>query len=178
MIVSGLLFPGSLPGQAFSEARVRGDVLLSDAAVEEIVGVMRRPKFDRYVLAEERDRFVAKLIREARHAHPSETVHACRDPKDDKWLELATAGNAAQIITGDGDLLTLGSFGNIPIVTPAKFVQSLADWEAGAMKKNRHSGSDFDDFLEKDGLLADAEAVAVKRVVAFQIAQMLKKQRI
>ena len=46
------------------------------------------------------------------------------------------------------------------------------------MKKNRHSGSDFDDFLEKDGLLADAEAVAVKRVVAFQIAQMLKKQRI
>mgnify|MGYP001356984760 CR=1 FL=1 len=46
------------------------------------------------------------------------------------------------------------------------------------MKKNRHLGSDFDDFLEKDGLLADAEAVAIKRVVAFQIAQMMKKQRI
>jgi antitoxin HicB len=46
------------------------------------------------------------------------------------------------------------------------------------MKKNRHLGSDFDDFLEKEGLLADAEAVAIKRVVAFQIAQMMKKQRI
>ena len=127
VIVSGLLFPGSLPGQAFSEARVRGDVLLSDDTVEEIVGVLRRPKFDRYVLPEERDRFVAKLIREARHVHPSETVHACRDPNDDKWLELATAGSATQIITGDGDLLALGSFRDIPIVTPAEFVRSLAD---------------------------------------------------
>lgn len=46
------------------------------------------------------------------------------------------------------------------------------------MKKNRHLGSHFDDFLNKDGLLADAEAVAIKRVVAFQVAQMMKKQRL
>lgn len=42
----------------------------------------------------------------------------------------------------------------------------------------RHIGSNFDDFLSKEGLLADAEAVAIKRVVAFQIAQMMRKQRI
>ena len=46
------------------------------------------------------------------------------------------------------------------------------------MKKNRHLGSDFDDFLKADGLLADAEAVAIKRVVALQLARMMKKQRI
>jgi DNA-binding Xre family transcriptional regulator len=46
------------------------------------------------------------------------------------------------------------------------------------MKKNRHLGSNFDDFLSKQGLLADAEAVAIKRVVAFQVAQMMKKQRV
>ena len=46
------------------------------------------------------------------------------------------------------------------------------------MKTNRHMGSSFDDFLSKEGLLADAEAVAIKRVVAFQVAQMMKKQRI
>jgi DNA-binding Xre family transcriptional regulator len=44
--------------------------------------------------------------------------------------------------------------------------------------KNRHIGSDFDDFLREVGLLADAEAVAIKRVVALQIAQMMKKQRL
>jgi DNA-binding Xre family transcriptional regulator len=46
------------------------------------------------------------------------------------------------------------------------------------MNKNRHIGSDFDDFLAEQGLLADAEAVAIKRVVAFQIVQMMKKQQL
>ena len=41
--------------------------------------------------------------------------------------------------------------------------------------KTEHLGSDFDDFLEKEGLLAEAEAVAVKRVVAYQIAQLMKE---
>ena len=46
------------------------------------------------------------------------------------------------------------------------------------LKMYRHLGSNFDDFLSNEGLLADAEAVAIKRVVAFQIAQMMRKQRI
>ena len=46
------------------------------------------------------------------------------------------------------------------------------------MNNNRHRGNNFDDFLSQEGLLADAEAVAIKRVVAFQVAQMMKKQRI
>jgi hypothetical protein len=46
------------------------------------------------------------------------------------------------------------------------------------MKTNRYIGSDFDDFLSEEGLLHDVEAVAIKRVLAFQIAQMMKKQRI
>ena len=39
----------------------------------------------------------------------------------------------------------------------------------------KHIGSDFDDFLEQEGLLEDAEAVATKRVIAFQIAQEMKR---
>ncbi len=39
----------------------------------------------------------------------------------------------------------------------------------------KHIGSDFDEFLEDEGLLEDAEAVAAKRVIAFQIAQEMKK---
>ena len=46
------------------------------------------------------------------------------------------------------------------------------------MKKNRQIGSDFDDFLSEEGLLADAEAVAIKRVIAFQLAAMMKKNRL
>lgn len=45
-------------------------------------------------------------------------------------------------------------------------------------KRNPHLGSDFDDFLAQEGMLADVESVAIKRVIAFQIAQMIEQQNI
>jgi len=42
--------------------------------------------------------------------------------------------------------------------------------------KNEHIGSNFDDFLVEEGLLAEAEKVAVKRVIAYQVEQMMKEQ--
>ena len=44
--------------------------------------------------------------------------------------------------------------------------------------KTEHLGSDFDDFLEEEGLLAEAEAVAVKRVVAYQIAELMEETQL
>lgn len=99
VIVSALLFSDSQPGRSFSEARKRGDILLSSEVVKEITEVLRRPKFDRFVLPGKRDRFLAALIREAKHVVPSEIISACRDPKDNKWLELAVAGNSSTLIT-------------------------------------------------------------------------------
>ena len=46
------------------------------------------------------------------------------------------------------------------------------------MKKNRHIGSSFDDFLQEEGLLAEAEAVAVKRVLAHQIEEEMAARQI
>lgn len=40
----------------------------------------------------------------------------------------------------------------------------------------KHIGSGFDDFLREEGLLAQVEAVAIKRVLAYQIAQAMKEQ--
>ena len=56
----------------------------------------------------------------------TERITACRDPTDDKFLELAVSGHADLIVSGDGDLLSLNSFRGIPIVTPAIFVQRAA----------------------------------------------------
>ena len=44
------------------------------------------------------------------------------------------------------------------------------------MKK--HIGSKFDDFLEAEGLLAEAEATAIKRVIAFQITRMIETENL
>lgn len=41
-----------------------------------------------------------------------------------------------------------------------------------------HLGSSLDDFLEEEGLLAEAEAVAIKRVLAFQLTQLMSEQRL
>lgn len=42
----------------------------------------------------------------------------------------------------------------------------------------KHLGSDFDDFLQEEGLLEEAEAVAAKRVLAYQISQAMKEQHL
>jgi uncharacterized protein YaaW (UPF0174 family) len=44
--------------------------------------------------------------------------------------------------------------------------------------KNKHIGSDFADFLREEGMLEETTAVALKRVLAFQIEQEMKRHRI
>lgn len=49
----------------------------------------------------------------------------CRDPKDDFILECAVTGNADVIVTGDKDLLSLGSYGSIRILTARQYLDSV-----------------------------------------------------
>ncbi len=56
---------------------------------------------------------------------PPLTTPVCRDPDDDKLLALARAAKADIIISGDQDLLTLGSFHDIRILNPAEVLVSL-----------------------------------------------------
>ena len=44
--------------------------------------------------------------------------------------------------------------------------------------ENKHIGSDFDDFLAEEGLLEQTETVAVKRVIAYQVEQLMKQQNL
>ncbi len=44
--------------------------------------------------------------------------------------------------------------------------------------KNKHIGSNFDEFLEEEGILAETEAIAVKRVITLQIKQMMKQKHL
>ena len=69
---------------------------------------------------------LAILLAKAELIVITERIVACRDPHDDKFLELAVNGRADLIVSGDGDLLALHPFRGIPIVTPAVFVQRAA----------------------------------------------------
>ena len=66
---------------------------------------------------EERERFLRSLLRDAELIEIKQKIQACRDPKDDKFLELA--------VSGDEDVLSLDPFRGIPILTPEKFLDAL-----------------------------------------------------
>jgi len=124
-LISRLLLPRSVPAQAIDKALACGDLLVSDATLQELAEVIARPKFDKYLSDQERREFFKVLSRVAIRVEILRLVAACRDPKDDKFLELAVNGRADALITGDADLLALHPFLGIPIVSPKAFV----DWE-------------------------------------------------
>jgi putative PIN family toxin of toxin-antitoxin system len=123
-IVSSILFPASIPRRATEFAVDSGSVLYSGEIMIEFNEVLSRPQFDRYVSVVERVRYLKKLASVGELIEITHTVRACRDPKDDKFLELALSGNATVIITGDTDLLALHPFSGIPILTPKGFLES------------------------------------------------------
>jgi putative PIN family toxin of toxin-antitoxin system len=122
-LVSRLLVPRGTAGQAVDHALARGILLVSEATMEELVEVLSRPKFDRYVAHDERRRFIAMLGGISRLVPITRRVEACRDPRDDKFLDVALAGEARAIVTGDRDLRVLHPFHGVAILSPAEFVE-------------------------------------------------------
>ena len=127
VIISALLFNNSVPGKAFTRSLDNGTILISQALIEELNHVLSRDKFNRYVTHEERENFLEALIREAELIEIGETVAACRDPKDNRILELAANGNASLVVTGDDDLLVLNPFRGIQIITPSELLKLLEE---------------------------------------------------
>jgi uncharacterized protein len=126
VLVSAAIFPASVPGQALRQALRRGRLVLSQATTEELAEVLSRPKFDRYIRPHTRRRFLAAVVRRADIIEISQLFTPCRDPKDNKFLDVAVSGQASFLVTGDSDLLALNPFQSIPILTPANFVAALA----------------------------------------------------
>lgn len=113
---------GSRPRRAFDLAREHGQLLVSEATLEELDDVLRRPKLAGYVSEEQRLEFLAAYIRDAEDVIVTTRLRECRDSRDDKFLELAIEGRATHIISGDQDLLMLNPFRGVVIVTPVDFL--------------------------------------------------------
>lgn len=125
VLVSAVLLPHSVPRRVFDHVILKARLLLSVAVIAELSDVLSRPKFDRYLSADDRLEFLAKTIRDAENIDVDLTLTDCRDPKDNKFLELAVSGSATHLVTGDADLLALNPFRGIAIVTPSDFVRLL-----------------------------------------------------
>jgi uncharacterized protein len=123
IIVSSLLFANGNPSRALQHALKTGEILLSLAVLAELSDVLGRKKFDRFLTSEERDEFLETFVERAILVPVTEQVQVCRDPKDDKILDLALNGQAEYIITGDKDLLVLNPFRDVKIITAEEFLR-------------------------------------------------------
>ena len=121
-LISHLLLPNSLPAQAVRKGLHQGQLIASDATLGELAEVIARPKFDPYLSIDDRQQFFRLFGRVVELVPIIRTVRACRDAKDDQFLELAINGRATTIITGDQDLLALHPWQSIQIITPANYV--------------------------------------------------------
>ena len=124
-VISAALIKRSVSRRAFDLALDEGDLLVSVETIDEIDRVLRRADFAKYVTEDERMEFLAVFLREARLVEVTEHIGECRDPQDNKFLELAVSGEAVCIVSGDKDLLVLHPFRGIPVVTPRDSVDAV-----------------------------------------------------
>jgi putative PIN family toxin of toxin-antitoxin system len=126
--LSALVFAAGRLGvlrQAWYEARCRP--LLSRATAAELMRALAYPNFRLSV--EERQELLADYLPYCTTVHmparPPRTP-PCRDPFDVPFLQLAVAGKADYLVTGDLDLLSLAGDFSRPIITAEEFLNVLA----------------------------------------------------
>ena len=123
IVLSAALFKQSIPRQALDKAFQEGQVVMSAAAIAELRDLFgRSKKFDKYLSLAARTNFLNDLLASVKVIEIIEIINVCRDPKDNKFLELAINGKANYIVTGDQDLLVLNPFQTIQILTPQVFL--------------------------------------------------------
>jgi putative PIN family toxin of toxin-antitoxin system len=124
VFISALVFGGK-PAAVFELIHALGIEIVTSAELEsELVETLTR-KFgwSRARVHDARD----MLLRDAYCADPSPLGRVVRDSGDDHILAAAVAAGADFIVTGDNDLLSLGTFQGIRIIRPSAFIQLLMD---------------------------------------------------
>jgi putative PIN family toxin of toxin-antitoxin system len=130
VLISAAIRPSGAPGQIVMLllARAAFDLVLSPAIVREVDAALQSTQIKRY-LHDPKDALLwladivalADLVEDTGRAKG-----VCRDPADDAVLGAALEGRASAIVTGDDDLLSIGEFEGVAIVTPRAFLDSIS----------------------------------------------------
>jgi len=128
-LVSAALRTGSIPHQAFLKALCSCRLCASPETLAELVEVLDREKFDRYLSLDARKEFVGLILENVRvfavqKARVDALQSSCRDPKDIKFLALALVAEADALISSDQDLLVLHPWREISILSPSEFLDA------------------------------------------------------
>jgi putative PIN family toxin of toxin-antitoxin system len=100
-------------------------ILQSSLTYGEVKSRIYKKKFDKYLSDDDRFDFLNTIYENSLVVEPTLKILDCRDPDDNKFLELALEVPAKYLITGDNDLLALKYEHRYQklIVTPGEFLE-------------------------------------------------------
>ena len=125
--ISAALAPGGSPAQVVRHVLQHGVPVFSPATFEELRSRLWKPKFDRWLSLEQRQRLLHDVDACALWVSPpaaTDMRNYSRDPDDDAFIHTALAAQAPWLISGDQDLLSVRQPLPVSILTPAA---ALAD---------------------------------------------------
>lgn len=128
ILVSALIRPQGTIGDVLHALRDgRFMAIYSTPMMLEVTEVLSRPKIqEKYHVQPDDIEALINLVRlRGELVIPKQAITACRDPKDNKFLEAALAGEADAIVTGDDYLLVLNPFEGMDILRPAELLKKL-----------------------------------------------------
>jgi putative PIN family toxin of toxin-antitoxin system len=124
VIISGIVFGGK-PRQVLESAfRGSTQIYISEPIINELKGVLQRPRF--YLTSEIIEIIISELIAIAEWVEPKEHINVIKsDPDDNIFLECALSSESEYIVSGDDHLLELNKWKGINIITPDKYIEEL-----------------------------------------------------
>lgn len=130
VLVSAAIKAGGIPAQILPYAEEHFLWLTSEYILDETAGVLTRKHiqspYRQRVTETRRNEFFTEVRRAAVIVDVKTTLAVSSDVKDDPVLASAVDGSANYLVTGDKDLLELGTYQEIQIVTPAEFLEILS----------------------------------------------------
>lgn len=109
--------------RVFEVAQQKGQLVRTEETFMELVKTLEKPRLQKYFKAKDKIDFLANFLRLTKTVAITEKISACRDPKDNMFLELAVSSLADALVTRDGDLLSLHPFMGIRIITVTNFLK-------------------------------------------------------
>ncbi|NVO07487.1 MAG: putative toxin-antitoxin system toxin component, PIN family [Rhodoferax sp.] len=125
VLISAALSSQGAPAAVVRMALAQHRLVFSQATFDELRTRLYRPKFDRYISLENRERLLHDFNASADWVEIAEPAHYCRDREDDKFIETARVAKAHFLITGDKDLLEAGAPEGMQIITAAQAMEKL-----------------------------------------------------
>lgn len=103
------------------------ELIVTEQLLQEVILVAQRPKFEKYFHSEDVALLRSWMEQNMTNVPLGEIPARCRDPKDDYLLELAIQAKAIYLVSGDSDLLDMGTIGDCKIMTVAEFEREIKE---------------------------------------------------